>query len=138
VAEAELLRLPPETRWVVQGMPVALGRAGARAGGVVLGLGPDEALVLGGVVPPGPSVVEVSDRQEALEVSGAAARLLLTEGVPLDLDDAAFPVGACARTRFGKVAIVLWRVAEARWRLEVARSLVGYVEQHLVEALRDL
>ncbi len=58
------------------------------------------------------SLVEVSHRQIALEVSGPHAAAVLNAGCPLNLDLSAFPVGMCTRTVFAKAEIVLWRTDE--------------------------
>ena len=42
-------------------------------------------------------------------VTGALAADILSTGVMLDLDPAAFPVGMATRTLFVKAEIVLWR-----------------------------
>jgi sarcosine oxidase subunit gamma len=112
-------------------------------------LGPDEWLIL---APPSDLVaralaqamqgcahalVDVSDRQCAIELSGGAAADVLNTGCPLDLDEAAFPVGMCTRTVLAKSEIVLWRVRTGTFRLEVARSFAPYVRAFLLEAARD-
>ncbi len=73
------------------------------------------------------SLVEVSCRQTALIVDGAAAADLISAGCPLDLGLDAFPIGMCTRTLFGKAEIVLWRTGEAQFHIEVWRSFAGYV-----------
>ena len=85
-------------------------------------MGPDEWLLIAEDAAPGigakleaalagvpHSLVDVSHRQCAIEVSGAGAARLLNAGAPLDLDLAAFPVGMVARTLLLKAEIVLWR-----------------------------
>ena len=57
--------------------------------------------------------------------------------MPLDLDQAAFPVGMCTRTLFGKAEIVLWRKADDAFRVEVWRSFAPYVLGCLGEACRE-
>jgi sarcosine oxidase subunit gamma len=124
-------------------MPLATTacRASQRGDWHALWLGPDEQLLLGPVdagstfaaavgnalrgIPH--SVVDVSHRQGAVEVSGPAATTLLSAACPLDLDLAATPVGFCSRTVFGKSELVLWRRAEDMFHLEVWRSFMSYV-----------
>jgi len=118
----------------------------------MLWLGPDEHLLLG---PEGAgpmltehlhahlaglphSLVEVSHRQCALQLSGPHARSALSAGCPLDLDEAAFPLGMCTRTVFGKAQVVLWRIAADGFRVEVARSFAAYVAQLVAEVMREL
>jgi sarcosine oxidase subunit gamma len=127
-------------------VPLRAQAVGARA---ALWLGPDEWLLLAeeavdiaaleaarGGAPA--SVVELSAGRAGFALEGAAAALLLAEGCPLDLDDAAFPPGACTRTLFGKVEVVLWRRTALRWHIETARSLAPHLGAHLAEALGDL
>src|ERR687898_480955 len=93
---ASLRLLPPHTRLALRCDPALLPAVGGAFG----------------AAPPA-SLVDVSHRHRAFEVSGPAAAALLNEGCPLDLDDAAFPAGACTRTLFGKIEILLWRSAAA-------------------------
>jgi sarcosine oxidase, subunit gamma len=84
------------------------------------------------------SLVDVSHRQVALEVSGPDARALLAAGCPLDLDSSTFPLGMCTRTLLGKAEIILWRIGAEAFRLEVWRSFAPYVSAFLAEAARGL
>lgn len=161
-----LQALPPAARFILQGGPDARAAAGAtfrlrlpedscrsissddRA---ALWLGPDEHLLLAA---PGDaqalvadleramqgiahSLVDVSQRQLAFQVSGPHASAILNTGCPLDLDLGAFPTGMCTRTLFGKSDIVLWRTGADEFRLEVWRSFADYVSALLREAARD-
>lgn len=83
------------------------------------------------------SLVDVSQRQVAMRVSGPGAVALLNTGCPLDLDPARFPVGMCTRTLMGKAEIVLWRTDAVEFHLEVARSYQDYVLECLREAGRS-
>jgi sarcosine oxidase subunit gamma len=83
------------------------------------------------------SLVDISQRQLALQVSGAYASDLLSAGCPLDLHIDAFPVGMCTRTLFAKAPVVLWRTAADGFHLEVWRSFVPYVQQLLREVARE-
>src|ERR687894_212996 len=115
---ASLRLLPPRTRLALRFDPALLPAVGAGAPA---------------------SLVDVSHRHRAFEVSGPAAAALLNEGCPLDLDDAAFPAGACTRTLFGKIEILLWRPAAAStFQVEVARSFAAPLRALLAEALADL
>ena len=125
----------------------ALSKAARNAGRVALWIGPDEWLVLDrqGVdlvalcakVKEPHSAVDVSHRNTALIVSGAAARSVLNAGCPQDLSLQAFPVGACSRTVLGKAEIVLLREAADVFRVECWRSFSDYVFAFLAEAVRD-
>jgi len=167
IAASPLVRpLAPATRLVLRGdsevMAAALAaiglpftetacRAVSQDGRSALWLGPDERLLLCGQgEPPGlarlrealagraHSLVDVSHRQCALEVSGAQAPVLLNCGCPLDLDQSAFPMGMCTRTVLGKAQIVLWRTGERTFHLEVWRSFAAYVSKVLALAAREL
>src|SRR5258705_2533278 len=133
--EAEWLHtMPPAARFILQGDADARAAAGqvwgvtlsdepcrARTigGRAALWLGQDEQLLLGpeselqslagrlttALAGRPHSLVDVSHRQLALEVSGRHASALLSVGCPLDLDLAQFPTGMCTRTLFAKAEI---------------------------------
>jgi sarcosine oxidase, subunit gamma len=166
-ASPMLQALPPATRYLLRGgaavraaAEAALGltipsiacRAAANGEWAALWLGPDEWLLLApetqaAVVPAAlgaalgdlpHSLVDVSHRQSALSVSGREAATLLAAGCPLDLDATAFPIGMCTRTVLAKAEVVLWRIGEQAFRIEVWRSFVAYVSQFLAEAARGI
>ena len=83
------------------------------------------------------SLVDVSHRQVAVAVEGPEAALALNAAVPLDLGEEAFLVGMATRTIFEKAEIVLWRVAPARFRLEVWRSFAPYVMDLLAVVVEE-
>ena len=132
-------------------LPETPCRAQARDSRAALWLGPDEHLLIAPVAELhaiaaaidkslagiAHSLVDVSQRQLAIEVSGRDAAAILNCGCPLDLDAGAFPAGACTRTLFGKADIVLWRTGGEEFRLEVPRSFAPYVSELLREAARD-
>ena len=166
MADAGWLRVePPAARLLLQG-DAATRRAAAAIWGVpfaeqscrahsaggraTLWLGPDEHLMwqssrddalpvaeLQQALAPYPhSLVDISHRQIALEVSGPDAETILAGACPLDLDLRQFPVSMCTRTVLAKAEIILWRTAEATFRLEVWRSFQGYAEALLREIAR--
>ena len=113
-----------------------------------LWLGPDEYLLLGadvesevamaealeralGDLPH--SLVNISHRQFALEMSGPHAAAILSGACPLDLDLGEFPIGMCTRTVLAKADIVLWRTRGDTFHLEAWRSFAGYVTGLLSE-----
>jgi sarcosine oxidase, subunit gamma len=116
-----------------------------------LWLGPDEQLLVGpradgptmvqriesalGALPH--SLVDVSHRQVAIELSGPGAGVILNSGCPLDLDLKAAPVGFCSRTVFGKSEIVLWRRGEQDFQVQVWRSFLPYVKCLLALAAEE-
>jgi len=162
-----LRALPPAARHILRGAPAVLSAAGdalglslslpacrssVSAARAALWLGPDERLLLGDEASATEtesrlgqalraqphSLVDISQRQIGLEIGGAHAQCLLAAGCPLDLDAGAFPVGMCTRTLLAKAEIVLWRVADERFHIEVWRSFAAYVSAVIAEAARDL
>jgi len=83
------------------------------------------------------SLVDVSHRQFALEVSGPHAEVILRGACPLDLHISQFPVGMCTRTLLAKADVTLWRTREDVFYLEVWRSFAGYVGGLLHEIARE-
>jgi sarcosine oxidase, subunit gamma len=157
--------LPPIGRHILRGGPLVMAAAGNALGLAIsqtvcrswvnvnraaLCLGPDEHLLLGpdaleiaGVLEPAlrdlpHSLVDVSHRQTALEISGPHAAAVLNAGCPLELDPAAFPVGMCTRTVLAKAEIVLWRTGDDIFHIEIGRSFAAYVSRFLDEAAREV
>lgn len=130
------LRLPDQ--------PKTAAVKGSRA---ALWLGPDEWLVLDAPdadpmaalkpVSALHSAVDVSHRNQAITVAGPGAEAALNSGCPLDLSQAAFPVGAATRTVLGKAEIVLWRTEAETFRVECWRSFADYCFTLLTEGARD-
>lgn len=83
------------------------------------------------------SLVDISHRQVALQLSGAHAADILSTGCPLDLDLAAFPSGMCTRTVFAKAEVILWRRGNDDFHLEIGRSFADYVSRWMREAAQD-
>ena len=162
-AAAELAVVPPQTKFVLRCGPDALAAAG-KAFGVALPdvacraaisgnraalwLGPDEwlliaapenvseiasqlALALGNAPH---SLLDVSHRNAAITVKGPRAAVLINHGCPLDLSSAAFPVGMCTRTLFEKAEIILWRIEQRTFQMEIERSFATYVWRMLADA----
>ena len=139
----------------VAGLSTALGvslptmpKTSATGTGIIaLWLGPDEWLLIGpegtdfvalaaksGVLH---SAVDISHRNIGILVSGPGARVTVNSACPHDLTDASFPVGACTRTVFGKMEIVLYRESEDTWRVECWRSFADYCFGMLAEGAHD-
>jgi sarcosine oxidase subunit gamma len=130
-------------------LPTAINRATADETRVAMRLGPDEWLLLARIgedagaalaaaTPPEPcSLVAVGHRNTGLTVSGASAADVLSSGIMLDLDLAAFPVGMATRTLFVKAEVVLWRTAPDSFHIEVWRSFAPYLHGLLGEAARE-
>lgn len=129
-------------------LPRRPNRASIAGDRAALWLGPDEWLLLapekdralqaelGEALAATPhALVDVSHRQTAIRVAGAGVEALLNAFVPLELTEAAFPVGMATRTIFEKAEIVLWRTAADAFHIEVWRSFAPYV-WNLLEAVR--
>ena len=122
-AELAALRLGPD-EWLIMA-PEAKGRGLAERVREALGDMPH-------------ALVDSGHGSAGLVIDGPAAAELLNAGCPLDLRDAAFPVGMCTRTLLGKAEIVLWRTAPETFRLEAGRSFMAYIRVFLLEAVRGL
>jgi sarcosine oxidase subunit gamma len=168
ITASPVLRMaPPAARQVLRAAPEALRAAGAVLGlslsmpvcrasvqgdRAALWLGPDERLLLAADASAADtsgrlqqalanysySLVDVSHRQLGLALYGPHAEIVLATGCPLDLDPQAFPVGMCTRTVLAKAEIVLWRIADDSFHLEVWRSFAAYVSAVIAEAAREL
>ena len=79
------------------------------------------------------SVVDVSHRQVAWEISGAWAQTILAGACPLDLDLEHFPTDMCTRTVLAKAEVILWRRQSEVFHLEAWRSFAPYVSALLNE-----
>ena len=128
-------------------LPTRPKTSATAAGITAMWLGPDEWFLIG---PEGAdfvalaakanvfhSAVDVSHRNIGILVSGPGARVTVNSACPHDLTDAAFPVGACARTVFGKMEIVLYRESAETWRVECWRSFADYCFGMLAEGAHD-
>lgn len=84
------------------------------------------------------SLVDISHRNTAFDVSGAAAETLLASGVLLDLNASSFPIGMATRTIYSKAEIILWRKDASTFNVSVWRSFVPFVWGLLHEASHEL
>jgi sarcosine oxidase subunit gamma len=159
-AQRSVRLLPHATRFIIRGGNSALAaasmafgvpfaneacRSASNAARAALWLGPDEYLLLAlenesdavtGALAQAMhglphSLVDVSHRQVALEVSGPHAEWLLEAQCPLPMNLRDFPVGMCTRTVFAKAEIVVWRTAPQAFHVEVWRSFSRYVAELL-------
>jgi sarcosine oxidase, subunit gamma len=126
-------------------LPVKLKSSKTKGARTALWLGPDEWLILDSAKNPMDdaakakvlnSSVDVSHRNTAIIVSGAAAEATLSAGCPQNLSLKAFPVGACSRTILGKSEVVVLRTGAQAFRVECWRSFSDYVMTYLSEAAR--
>ena len=126
-------------------LPTAPKTSASKGSRHALWLGPDEWLVIDETADPAAdcanvstahSAVDVSHRNTAILVNGRGAADVLNAGCPQDLSLEAFPVGACSRTVFGKIEVVLYRTAEDAFRVECWRSFSDYAFEFLKDAAR--
>lgn len=82
------------------------------------------------------SLVDVGHRSVAIRIAGPGARDALNSGCPLDLT--AIPVGGCTRSVFHKAEVILLRLDEDDFRLEVVRSFADYVWSMLERAVDEV
>jgi len=119
-------------------------------------LGPDEWLLTSNTTPSAAidtslthdlistphTLVDVSHRNVALELTGAHVPDVLNTGCPLDLSDQTFPVGTATRTLFSKAEIVLIRhisvTGTETYQIECWRSFARYLSAHLEDSARLL
>ena len=126
-------------------LPVKPKSSETKGSRTALWLGPDEWLIIDSARNPMNdaakvkalnSSVDVSHRNTAILVSGAAAEATLSAGCPQNLSLKAFPGGACSRTILGKAEIVVLRTGPKSFRVECWRSFSDYVMTYLSEAAR--
>jgi sarcosine oxidase, subunit gamma len=126
-------------------LPVKPKSSETKAARSALWLGPDEWLIIDNAKNPMDdaakakvlnSAVDISHRNTAILVSGAAAEATLSAGCPQNLSLKAFPVGACSRTILGKVEIVILRTGPQTFHVECWRSFSDYVMTYLADAAR--
>ncbi|WP_265499724.1 sarcosine oxidase subunit gamma [Paracoccus beibuensis] len=147
------LRVRPENRAALAGalgleLPTAVGQRSTAGGVEVLCLGPDEWTILAPDAAPlaagsgaayaqiPHSLVEISDREITLRLSGAQALTALTTGCPRDID--AMPVGQGARTLFDSATVILWRDDRQDFRMDVWRSFLPHVRALLDQVMVEL
>lgn len=125
---------------------VASDKANAQL--AALWIGPDEWLVLDkegadftGALTKIKSVysaVDISHRNTAIVLEGKNAVEVLRAGCPQNLNDEAFPVGACSRTILGKAEIVIWRKGAQSYHVECWRTFSDYVFKFMTQAAKGL
>ena len=80
------------------------------------------------------AVTDVSERSICLIVEGPRASEILMAGCPLDLGQ--FAVGQATRTIYETVEIIVMRVAEDRFHVEVWRSFSAWLWMAMTMAAR--
>ncbi len=105
----------------------------------VIWVGPGQALVIGPpVMIDGAAVTDQSDGWACLNLSGEAARDVLTRLTPVDLRDASFPVDATARTLLGHMTASITRRDNAVWSILVFRSMARSAIHDLTRAMNGV
>lgn len=131
-------------------LPDAVGAVGAGEDAAALWLAPDEFLLvsarpaselLPGLVEalsddPG-AVVDLSANRTTLELAGPSARAVLEKGCALDLHPRAFAAGAAYVTVYGSVPVILWKVADERYRLLPRASFADFLGRRLLDAMTE-
>ncbi|MFO1143451.1 MAG: sarcosine oxidase subunit gamma [Amaricoccus sp.] len=116
------------------------GASGAWHGGRILWIGLDLWLVEGDA-PQGlaglAAVCDQSDAWAGLRLTGTHADAVLARLVPLDLDRAAFPPGAVARSLLRHVPLILV-AGDPGFELLVPRSYAGTAVTELAAAMRSV
>ena len=129
-------------------LPARVGSRAAANGVEALCLGPDEWLI---VAPEGTdlaaparavyanaphSLVDISDREITLRLSGPAVLDLLAACCPRDVG--AMPVGSAARTVFDSATVVLWRDGPADFRMDIWRSFAPHVRSLVAQVRQEI
>ena len=118
------------------GFPVEPNTVTELDGRIVLWLGPDEWLELGGSegdFPCAAAAVDVSANRVCLELRGAGAAEVLASGCSLDLD--ALGPGRCAQTLLARAQVILVQPELERWWILVRPSFAPYLRAWLEDAL---
>jgi sarcosine oxidase subunit gamma len=123
------------------GFPTRPGEVAELDGRVVLWLGPDEWLVLGGLeedYPEASARVDVSANRVVFELVGDEASAVLAQLCALDVGSSVFPPGSCAQTLLTRVDVILVRLELGRWRILVRPSFADFVRAWLEDAIAGL
>ncbi|MBG6148301.1 sarcosine oxidase subunit gamma [Labrenzia sp. EL_142] len=84
------------------------------------------------------ALVDISERSEAVIVSGEKAVWLLNTGIFIDFSLETFPVGTVTRTIFHKSPVMVWRTGTDTFVVEAWVSFMDYVSGLLVQSAREL
>jgi len=118
------------------GFPVEPNTVTELDGRIVLWLGPDEWLLLGGSerdFPSAAAAVDVSANRVCLGLRGAGSAEVLASGCALDLD--AFGPRSCAQTLLARAQVILLRPEPECWWILVRPSFAPYVRAWLEDTL---
>ncbi|MEM5585871.1 MULTISPECIES: sarcosine oxidase subunit gamma family protein [unclassified Roseibium] len=167
LAEVSILKCAPIARLSFRGRKTSVADAGAAFGTALpdtplacataarraaLWMGPDEWTLLApeddlqtvfsaiearlGDTPH--ALVDISDRSQAIIISGDKAAWLLNTGIFIDLSPEAFPLGTVTRTIFHKAPVMLWRTGPDTFVVEAWVSFMEYLSGLLVQAAQEL
>ncbi len=131
-------------------LPAVIGEANGKDGRRAVCLGPDEWLLHADVAHAPAiseafatlydqtphSLVDISDREIGLSVTGAQAATLLSAGCPIDLRDIA--IGAARRTVLDGVSVIIHRDSDTDFQLDIWRSFLPHVWDLLNVVNREL
>ena len=81
--------------------------------------------------------VDVSDARAVIALGGAQVGEVLAKGAPVDLSEAAFPVGTARRTHIGGIAVAFWRRSEEEWEIVCLRSFARHLFDWLLQTSRE-
>lgn len=113
------------------------------AGGArLVWFGFEEAMLIGKPAPDTfDSLAALSDQSDAwarVQLEGVGARDVLARLTPLDLRDAAFPVGGAQRSELFHMPAAFLRRAEESWEIMVFRSMAGTLVHDLKVAMEGV
>jgi sarcosine oxidase subunit gamma len=145
-AELGIPALPGPNRFVTARGSEASGGGG---GVEIIWLGPTEFLAVGVgegdedrlrvALGDGGSVVDLTAARVPIELSGPAARTVLSTCAALDLHSRVFGPGSAAVTLVARVPVVLRQTDEApSYRLLVPPSLVGFLVEWLLDGMESV
>ena len=83
------------------------------------------------------SVIDLSANRTTFELAGPSARLVLEKGCALDLHPRSFAVGTAYTTLIGSVPVVLWKVADDRYRILPRSSFADFLGRWLLDAMAE-
>lgn len=145
-----LTALPETTLWQLLARPGAAVSThdietalGPDNGAAVRPYGPGQWFAVGGtknVAPALAGLAEVVDQTHGrvrIGLSGAHAAEALAKGIAIDLDPAAFPVGAATPTLCGHIGVHLARTGETAFEMIVLRSYALSLWDSLIEMGRE-
>lgn len=133
-ALADALQAAHGLGWPDPGTSMAQGAAR------IMWFGHSHALLMGVAPDPGlathAALTDQSDAWAVVQLEGSGARDVLARLTPLDLRDAVFPVGACARSDLAHMQGAVLRLGDQAWQVMVFRSMAATLVHDLDTAMR--